>query len=431
MAGSEVADPPFVGGAAGARPVARGLGGVSETLGGCDALAGLRAAIDELATTDAAAFAGRHDLLALTREIARLEAVACRQAEQVRRRKDWLDDGAATVAAWVAGTTRVPKRVAARRGRIGRWVEAMAHTDAAFRAGTISIDHVEVLVAARNRTKATAAAFARHEAQLVTWACTLRFDEFRRRVDAWLLEADEDGAEDRATTLRSLRRFHLSQSIDDLWFGDLVLDPVSGEIVNGVLTAITRELFEHDWASAKAQLGTSPTGEQLAQLTRTPAQRRADAIVEMATRAATVPAGGRRPQPLFTVLVGEHTFARVCELASGTIVTPGSVAWWLDDAIIERIVFDGPDRVLAVGQQRAFRGALRRAVQVVHRRCTHRYCDVPAAECEIDHIHEHSKGGPTSLANGQPQCGFHNRRRNGRSPRTARSRDDPPRPPDG
>lgn len=78
-------------------------------------------------------------------------------------------------------------------------------------------------------------------------------------------------------------------------------------------------------------------------------QRRADALVEMATRARTAPVGGRRPKPLFTVLVGEADFARTIELASGSTTTPGSLARWIDESVIERVVFDGPDRVLAVG----------------------------------------------------------------------------------
>ena len=48
---------------------------------------------------------------------------------------------------------------------------------------------------------------------------------------------------------------------------------------------------------------------------------RADALVEMAIRSRTVPADGRRPEPLFSVFVGFETFAgRICELANGTVV---------------------------------------------------------------------------------------------------------------
>ena len=117
-------------------------------------------------------------------------------------------------------------------------------------------------------------------------------------------------------------------------------------------------------------------------LERTPAQRRADALVEMATRARTAPADGRRPAPLFTVVVGLETFVGpILELFNRTVLTPGTAARYLTEADVERIVFDGPSRVLDVGaQRRFFRGALRRAIEVRDRTCFHPSCDeVPAA----------------------------------------------------
>ena len=50
-----------------------------------------------------------------------------------------------------------------------------------------------------------------------------------------------------------------------------------------------------------------------ADLRRTPAQRRADALVEMARRSAALREQARPAEPLFTVLVGYETFAgRIC-----------------------------------------------------------------------------------------------------------------------
>ncbi|HEX6595531.1 MAG TPA: HNH endonuclease signature motif containing protein, partial [Acidimicrobiales bacterium] len=126
-----------------------------------------------------------------------------------------------------------------------------------------------------------------------------------------------------------------------------------------------------------------------------------------------VPAGARLPEPLVTVLVGYETLAgRVCELASGTVVTPGALLRWLDEAWVERVVFDGPDRIKNVGpRRRLFSGATRRAVEVRDRECYSPYCDVPAEECEIDHVVPFAHGGPTVDANGRPACGYHNRTR--------------------
>jgi hypothetical protein len=66
--------------------------------------------------------------------------------------------------------------------------------------------------------------------------------------------------------------------------------------------------------------------------------------------------------------------------------------------------------VIDVGaKRRFFRGALRRAIEVRDRTCFHPSCDEVPERFEVDHIHEASKGGPTTQDNGQGGCGFHNR----------------------
>ncbi len=79
---------------------------------------------------------------------------------------------------------------------------------------------------------------------------------------------------------------------------------------------------------------------------------------------------------------------------------------------MERIVFDGPSRVLDVGvTRRAFEGATRRAVQAMFPECFHQYCDVPAERCQVDHVEPHTAGGLTLTKNGRMACKFHNRGR--------------------
>jgi len=194
-----------------------------------------------------------------------------------------------------------------------------------------------------------------------------------------------------------------------MWFLDGLFDPVSGTIVANELTRIEDELLEADWAEAKARVSEGVTS---AELRRTPAHRRADALVEMATRSAAAAPGARHPAPLFSVLVGYEASVHVCELANGTVVTPGSLVRHLDRAEVERIVFDGPSRVLDVGvRRRLFDGATRRAVEIVGRQCFHDYCDIPAGDCDIDHVEPYAAGGLTIQENGRPACRFHNRSR--------------------
>jgi hypothetical protein len=81
----------------------------------------------------------------------------------------------------------------------------------------------------------------------------------------------------------------------------------------------------------------------------------------------------------------------------------------LDEALIERVVFDGPSRVIDLGRARRFTGAVRRALEVRDQHCTHHSCDQPGERCQGDHIQAWTTGGTTTLDNGQLRCGFHNR----------------------
>jgi HNH endonuclease len=213
---------------------------------------------------------------------------------------------------------------------------------------------------------------------------------------------------------RARRDAYLVQSVGGTYLGTMTLDAISGTIVATEHQRLERTLFESDWAEAKERLGREPLPHELE---RTSAQRRADAFVEMATRSATAPAGGRRPAPLFSVLVDFPTLSgRICQLANNTVVTPGSLLPWIEEADIERAVFTPGRRIECSETSRLFTGATRRAIELRDRECQHPYCDVPADRCQADHIIEYSKGGLTTQENGRLLCGHHNRQGDQRPP---------------
>lgn len=368
----------------------------------------LAAAVDAVCAADAGSLADGDTVVALHRQLDRLEAATARACAAFDARAGHEADGARTAAHWLASRCPLPVAVARRRVRLGRALRHLPHAEAAWLAGDIGAAHVALLADAR--TTATDAALARDEPLLVGHATELGFRPFARALAYWVQHADPDGTEQRAGRQRDRRRVHVSPTFDGAWVVDGVLDPIAGAIVDGELRRIADELFAADWAEARGRVGDAVA---TAHLCRTTAQRRADALVEMARRSAAAPAGARPPAPLFTVLVGYETFAgRVCELADGTVVTPGSLVPWLDRAVVERVVFDGPSRVVDVGvRRRLFAGATRRAVEVRDRECYHPTCHLPAERCEIDHVRPYAAGGPTTQANGRPACGYHNRRR--------------------
>jgi Domain of unknown function (DUF222)/HNH endonuclease len=335
-----------------------------------------------------------HDaVVALARLQARLEAAHCRLVRAWDNRQVWADNGSKSPAARLARETGMRRARATTLVRRGRQLAAMPATAAAYARGELSGDHVDVLAACTG--DATVAAFAESEEVLVEACRTPWFENAVRTLEYWRQRVDPDGAD----ALAAERFEHRHASISTGWRGevvlDAVLDPLGGEEVMTALERIVDELRRHDRREGAV---------------RTVRQRRADALVEMARRSATAPVGGLRPRPLLTVVLGPEPFARVCRTAHDTVVAPGSIVPLLSDADIERIVFDAPDRRFAASHRRTFVGALRRVIEVRDGHCQHPSgCDVPAHRCDVDHVVPWSRGGATTVANGQLLCATHNR----------------------
>ncbi|MHB1582838.1 MAG: HNH endonuclease signature motif containing protein, partial [Acidimicrobiales bacterium] len=352
----------------------------------------LVAALDELVAAGPEALAEASAIEVLERQLSRLEAVVCQSAAAYEASGDWMPSGARTATAWLATRTRLPKSAAARQLRLGRQAAERAVAGRAWEQGDIGTAQFATIGALRNER--TEEALSRDEALLVDVAGRLRFADFARAAAYWAQLADPDGAEEAAEARRVARGLHLSQSLDGTWLGSLTLGPIAGTIVADELDRLEHLLFCDDWARAKESLGTDPGPNDLA---RTPAQRRADALVEMATRSKVAKESATRPAPLFSVLVDYDTLCgRVLELAAGTVLAPGELVPWLTEADLERAVFSAPTRVEVSATARLFTGATRRAIELRDRRCTHPYCDRPAAECEVDHIVPYAQGGPTT-----------------------------------
>ena len=177
---------------------------------------------------------------------------------------------------------------------------------------------------------------------------------------------------------------------------------------------------------------------------RSAAQCRADGLVAICDAATTAaPARSVTVAPV-SILVDERTFTdtlalfglypetvhdplaatdwskRRCETSNGIVVDPatavreaiaGHLRWMMVDKLLHPLAVSS--------QQRCFRGPLREAVLQISDRCVIPGCRQPTGRLQADHLDEHHAGGPTSLANGIPLCGRHNRlkHREGLQPR--------------
>jgi hypothetical protein len=151
---------------------------------------------------------------------------------------------------------------------------------------------------------------------------------------------------------------------------------------------------------------------------RTPAQRRADALVtiaEIALRAGELPVtGGVKPHVTIHVTVATlrgDAHAPGAELASGAVVGTHTARRVSCDAEISRVVFAPTGEILDSGRAtRTFTTAQTRAIVARDRHCVWPGCDAPPGWCDAHHITHWANGGHTAVTNAVLLCGRHHDR---------------------
>jgi hypothetical protein len=364
--------------------------------------------LDALVASDASNYGDGASIEELHHLLSRFESFVTEATAAFEVGEEWAADGAKTASAWIASRCRIPRVAARRRVRLARSLRHLPECAQAWRVGAIGVDAAQAIASARRHR--TESSMARDEAMLVAQAAQMGFEDFYRALSYWKQLADPDGAEAQDEDRKNSRNVFLESSFTGMWLGQMTLDPVSGSIVSGELNRLEQDFFEADCALAKERLGRPARIDELA---RTSAQRRADALVEMATRSRTGPGDGIRPAPLFSIFVGYETLhGRICELENGTVLPPSALSPWMDSAYFERAIFSLGGRIDVSVRARLFSGGTRRAIELRDRMCTHPDCDEPAERCQVDHIETYASGGLTTQENGRLLCGFHNRMRN-------------------
>ena len=333
----------------------------------------------------------------------RVDAVLTEVVGRVDASKIWANDGSRSCAAWLARAAHRDRSECAALVRRARRLRTMPLVELEHRAGRLSARHVDLL---RRAAEANADAFADDEAFLVDQARALPLPDLRTLLDYWRQQVCPDEVEDDAAAQHDARAVHLSPGLDGTGVLDAQFEPVGFALFSEALRRIERELWEADWADARRRAGDRATVRDLA---RSNAQRRYDALLEMARRATAAPPDARLPRPLVTVLVDHQTLVgRVCELSGGPAITPGQLLPLLAEADIERAVFGPGNRVIELGRRsRLFAGGARRAVEIRDRACTHPTCTTPAEQCDVDHVVPWEQGGRTDPDNGTARCPQH------------------------
>jgi hypothetical protein len=407
--------------------------------GGLDRLA---AVVEELAAQDLTRLPdaeAAQRVLVLRKLVDRLEGQWLRELAGVDGRgAAGADQGAQadSTAGWLRA------RLRAGRPQASRWVRTaralfrgpLAGTGQALAAGVISPAHATVLAAGTEQLPAATAAQA--EPVLLEVAHRLDPPGLRKVVHHLAEVADPDAAEAQGQALHERRGLWVSPSFEGMVAIDGLLDPEAGETLLAALDPLARPGSVED--------------------DRSGAQRRADALAELARRnleAGRLPqTGGVRPQLTVTVdlasLLGDglpggeggwigplpaETVRRLaCDAAvTRVLVTrhhgsghPGHHHPTQDEdgasdlparlraaiTLLPPALGGAPTQPLEVGRAtRVVSAAQRTALAVRDGGCRCRGCDRPVAWCEAHHLRHWLHGGPTDLANLVLLCRSHHR----------------------
>jgi len=362
-------------------------------------MSGLRSALDEFDIEDVSTVDDRRILDGIL-EIAageeELRAQRLRRLAEADRRGLADDEGYISTAAWLQDKARWDSRAAHRDVGTARALEAIPLTAAAHRGGAIGSAHLRILVrAARNYSEA----YKEAEETLVDAASTSSPRQLARLVDYWAQNLDPDLAVHAAQALHERRRIHISATYEGLVRMDGWLDREGGATVIAALGAHA-DLAARDPEDA-----------------RTPAQARADALVEICRQHldhGDLPVtGGERPHINLTVGLGtlEHRAGEPCEADEVGVVTPETAFRLACDAGISRIITKGPSEPLDVGRRtRTIPPAIRRALIIRDGGCRYPGCDRPQRWSDGHLIKHWIHGGPTNLDNLVLLCRRHHRR---------------------
>jgi len=314
-----------------------------------------------------------------------IEAASARLLDAWRRRNLWAEDGSRSAAARSARDAHCSRPTANRLVKRADDLHAMPVTSQAFGFGQINADHVDLLRAAAGSHRSVL--FERDEAMLVEACQLLAYFEARQMIAYWISRADAELERDVAAPRYHDRHASWRPGLGGEIDIRATLDPVGGAEFTASWGQIEHELYLADQHSDVA--------------TRSLVQRRADALVEMARR-ASAHGSNAESRVLVTVVAGEHSLSRLCELSNGAVIAPGELVPHLDRIDVHTIVFDGPFTPIVASKQRTFTGALRRAIEVRDLHCQHPDGDRdPIGDCDIDHIIPRADGGETSLENGR------------------------------
>ncbi|MBW8824781.1 MAG: DUF222 domain-containing protein [Acidobacteria bacterium] len=312
----------------------------------------------------------------------RFNAMLAAAVAEFDRTGQWETDGAPSATSWLRHHASVSNKEAWALAKRSRRCQQLPVLAAAWSSGQLSGGQVDAVVAQLNDRNVEL--FASQEADIVPTLIGLSVGETVQVMRAWRQHADaldeNDGPEQQPSTLHTSRilngRTEVSGSLDGL----------SGETM---LTALR--------VAQRPDLEGEPE--------RTPAQRRADALIDICRffldHQTTVLSDRRRPHINITIdIAGLDTGEGACCL-DGALISRADLKTLLCSANLHRVLVEGPSAILDYGTSRRVASTAQyNALAVRDRGCRFPGCDRPAHWCDAHHVVPWwPDKGPTRLDN--------------------------------
>ncbi len=300
-------------------------------------------------------------------------------------------EGFRSITEWLAALTGEPASTCRSQVAVAEALQVMPATREAFGAGELSASRVKALAQVQALAPEQ---FAQDEASLVAEVAAVPSQQVPQVLNAWTRTTDLQAAQTAAERLHQMRALHLSKHWSGLLHLSGDLDPESGLVVLQAIGSLA------DPANLDAN---DP---------RTPAQARADALVEIFRRYLDGNPGKGSSRPHLQITIPWATLQTGTGLVDTEVgpISAKDIRRLACDATVSHIVLDQDGMPLAAGPaRRSIPPALRRALELRDKGCAWPGCDAPVRWCEAHHIVPWAEGGKTELANLRLLCRNHHR----------------------
>jgi hypothetical protein len=343
-----------------------------------------------LANADLHAEAKRREKASRRDAAERLAVIA-----EIDQRRSYEDDGFLSTTGWLKANFRISGAEARRWVELARRLVELPDVARALADGDISFDHARLLASAAVEYPDS---FESDHKVLIDAARELSPHNLRKALDHWKSALEPERFEGHQERLVERRRLSAAVTMEGMVRLDGDLDPESGVVVMTAIRAL---------ADPAALDGSD---------TRTPQQRRADALTEICRDfldSGDAPrSGGEKPHITLTVDLAtlEGRAGKGAELDEAGVISSESARRLACDAGVSRVITDGPSEPLDVGRRsRTIPPAIRRALVVRDGGCSAEGCDRPPRWTDAHHRVHWVDGGPTSLDNLVLLCRRHHR----------------------